>query len=82
MNTKRHPSSNIWLTLGKIVIFLLALYLAYLVLRPLLGLLLNLSFWLIKVIIFITVGFIVVHLFAKIIFDIDLFKLIIGRNQR
>lgn len=82
MNTKRQPSSNIWLTLAKILLFVLALYLAFIILKPLLNFLLGISFWLIKVIVFITTAFLIIHLFLKLIFDIDLFQIIWGRSWR
>jgi len=82
MNTKGQSSPSIWSTIFKVLIFILALYLAYLILRPLLSLLLGIGFWFIKVIVFIAVAFIVIHLFLKIIFHIDLFERVMSRSTR
>ncbi|KUO67014.1 MAG: hypothetical protein APF84_17640 [Gracilibacter sp. BRH_c7a] len=83
MSTKRNNKyNNIWLNIAKILFFLVALYLAYLILRPLLTVLLGISFWIIKFVIFIAVGFLVIHLFLKLIFAIDLIHMIFGRNWR
>lgn len=78
-NIKNNP---ILVNIAKIIIFLLALYLAYLILRPLLSVLLGISFWIIKLVIFLAAGFLVIHLFLKLIFDIDLIQMIFGRNWR
>ena len=82
MSTRgKNPKNNgIWINIAKILIFILALYLAYLVLRPLLSIVLGLSFWIIKLAIFLTVAFLVIHLFLKLIFRIDLIYLIFGRS--
>ena len=82
MAAKNKKSNTIWVNIAKIIIFVLALYLAYLILRPLLSVLLGISFWIIKLVIFLAVGFLVIHLFLKIIFDIDLIQMIFGRNWR
>lgn len=82
MAAKNKKSNTILVNIAKIIIFLLALYLAYLILRPLLSVLLGISFWIIKLIIFLVVGFLVIHLFLKIIFNIDLIQMIFGRNWR
>lgn len=80
MGTSRQPSYSFWYTLAKILIFLVALYLAYLILRPLLSVLLGIGFWVIKVLVSLTVAFLIVHLFLKLIFDIDLFHKLFGRR--
>jgi len=67
-------SNNPWWIAVKIVLFILALYLAYIILRPLLNILLGISFWLIKVIVFLLAAVFVIHFFLKIIFNIDLFR--------
>lgn len=84
MSTRHKIKNNdsIWIILLKVLVFLLALYLAYLILRPVLAVLLSFSFWIIKLVIFMAVGFLVVHLFLKLIFDIDLIYMIFGRNWR
>jgi len=80
MGANNRTSGTIWLTLAKILIFFIALFLAYLILKPLLSVLLSLGFWVFKVIVFIGAGLIIIHLFLKIIFDIDLIYLIFGRR--
>lgn len=80
MSANYRTSGSIWLTLAKILIFFIALFLAYLILKPLLNVLLGISFWIFKVLVFIGAGFLVIHLFLKIIFDIDLIYLIFGRR--
>jgi len=67
--------SNLLRTAAKIILFILALYLAYILLKPLLNFLLGISFWLIKIVVFLFAAFLVIHFFLKIIFNIDLFKL-------
>lgn len=80
MPGKHQSSDNIWLILIKILILVFALYIAFLVLRPLLNVLLGLSFWLIKILVFITVAFFVIHLFLKLLFGIDLINLLLGQR--
>lgn len=82
MSTRgKAPNNNgIWINLAKIFIFIVALYLAYLIIRPLLSVLLGIGFWIIKLAIILTVGFLVIHLFLKLIFGIDLIHMIFGRR--
>lgn len=82
MRTRRQPSSNFWSTLVRILIFVIALYVAYLILRPLLTVLLGIGFWVIKILVFITVALLVVHLFLKLIFEIDLIQIVFGRSWK
>jgi hypothetical protein len=82
MSNKQQPSSSIWTTLFKVLIFIIALYVAFIILRPLLALLLGISFWLIKLIVFIAAAFFVIHFALKIIFQIDLIRMIFGGNWR
>lgn len=82
MSTKRQASNKIWSTLVRILIFIIALYLAYIILKPLLSLFLGVGFWLIKILVFIAAAFIVVHLFLKLIFQVDLMRTIFGRSWR
>ena len=81
MSTRRQVSNGFWSTLAKILIFIIALYIAYFILKPLLSVLLGVGFWVIKIIVFLTVA-LLVHLFLKIIFEIDLLRLVFGRNWR
>jgi len=82
MSTKRQSSNSIWSTLVRILIFIIALYLAYIILKPLLSLLLGIGFWLIKILVFIAAAFLVVHLFLKLIFQVDLLQIVFGRSWR
>ena len=66
--------TNLWWIAAKVVLFILALYLSYIILRPLLNVLIGISFWLIKMVIFFIVAFLVIHFFLKVIFNLDLFK--------
>jgi len=66
--------TNLWWIAAKVVLFILALYLSYIILRPLLNVLIGISFWLIKIVIFFIVAFLVIHFFLKVIFNLDLFK--------
>lgn len=79
MKTIRQPSSNFWSTVVKVVIFCLALYLAFLILRPVLSFLLGIGFWVLKVLVFVTVALLVVHLFLRLIFNIDLLGIILKK---
>ncbi len=82
MGKRRQSTNNVWTTIVKILLFVLALYLAYVILRPLLSILLGIGFWVVKVIVFVTVALIVIHLFLKIIFQVDLFQIILGKSWR
>lgn len=66
--------TNLWWIAAKVVLFILALYLSYIILRSLLNVLIGISFWLIKIVIFFIVAFLVIHFFLKVIFNLDLFK--------
>ncbi|NLI93652.1 MAG: hypothetical protein GX434_16110 [Peptococcaceae bacterium] len=80
MNTRRQPATNIWTLILKIIVFIVALYLAFIILKPLLTFLLGIGFWLIKVIVFIAATFFVIHFSLKLIFQFDLIHMIFGRN--
>ena len=82
MNTRRAGIRNLWLTLAKIFIFLIALYFAYLILRPLLSILLGVGFLVIKVIVFLTVTLLVIHLFLHLIFGISMLTIVFRRSRR
>jgi len=81
MSRRYRPKSSIWVTALKVIIFLAALYVAYLLLKPLLSVLLGISFWIIKAVVFIAVAVLVIHLFLRIIFGIDLFRNLGLRNR-
>lgn len=78
-NKTSHP---IWSTLLRFFVFIVALYLAYLILKPLLTILLGIGFWVIKFIVFIAVTVLVIHIFLKLIFKVDLLHSVFGRSWR
>ena len=80
MSTTNQSSRSILSVIIRIFIFLIALYLAYIILRPLLSVLLGIGFWVIKVFVFIAVALLVIHLFLKLIFRIDLFYTVFGKS--
>lgn len=65
-------SKEFWLAVLKIILFLGALYLSYLILKPLLFFLLGIGFWLLRILIYIAVAILVVHLFLRLIFKVNL----------
>jgi small-conductance mechanosensitive channel len=74
VTTSRQTKHN-WLSnLIRVLLFVAALYIAYKILKPLLIFFLSVSFWLIKVIVFIAVSLIIIHLFLKLIFGLDLWQ--------
>jgi|GEM_PF-2052905 len=78
MSTKSPSSKNILWIIAKILIFILCIYLAYLVLKPLLGIILSIGFWIIKVAVVVFISLLVLHLLLRIIFKIDLLEIIFG----
>ncbi|XWX61843.1 hypothetical protein AusDCA_1954 [Desulfitobacterium sp. AusDCA] len=79
MNSYRPaPSSNIWLTTLKIVILILALYFSAIILGRIFTWIFAITFFLIKIAVFIIVGFFLLHLFLKLLFRFDLWKFIFG----
>lgn len=78
MSTKSPSSKNILWIIAKVLIFMLCLYLAYLVLKPLLGIILSIGFWIIKVAVVVFISLLVLHLLLRIIFKIDLLEIIFG----
>lgn len=81
MSTVNQSSRSILSVIVRIFVFLLALYLAYIILRPLLSILLGIGFWVIKVFVFIAVALLVIHLFLKLLFGVDLFYSVFGRRS-
>lgn len=78
MSTKNQSTNRLVLTIVKIVVFALCIYLAFLILRPLLAIILGIGFWIIKVAVIIAVCLLVVHILLRLIFKIDLVSLIFG----
>lgn len=81
MSNVNQSSRSILSVIVRIFVFLLALYLAYIILRPLLSILLGIGFWVIKVFVFIAVALLVIHLFLKLLFGVDLFYSVFGRRS-
>ena len=80
MATSGQPNRSILSNIIKVLIFIAAVYIAYKILKPLLIVLLGISFWIVKVVVFVAVAIIIIHLFLKLIFGIDLFQRIGIRN--
>ncbi|NLL52538.1 MAG: hypothetical protein GX248_07540 [Peptococcaceae bacterium] len=74
MTTSRKSTPSILSLIIKLVLFIAALYVSYRILKPLLSIILGISFWVIKLLVFIAVGLLIVHLFLKLIFGIDLWQ--------
>lgn len=74
MTTSRKSTQSILSLIIKLVLFIAALYVSYRILKPLLSIILGISFWVIKLLVFIAVALLIVHLFLKIIFGIDLWQ--------
>lgn len=74
MTTSRKSTPSILSLIIKLVLFIAALYVSYRILKPLLSIILGISFWVIKLLVFIAVALLIVHLFLKIIFGIDLWQ--------
>jgi len=82
MSNGSGTSKKLLYTFLKVLIFLLAIYVAFLILRPLLIILLGISFWIIKILVFLAVAILVIHLFLRLIFGINLLQKIgFGRKK-
>ncbi len=85
MNTYRPTqSSNYWMVAFKLLILILGLYLSAMVLGKVFTWVFAIAFFLIRFVVFVTVSFIVLHLFLKFLFKVDLFQFMKGKrfNQR
>ncbi|NLM21360.1 MAG: hypothetical protein GX207_06380 [Peptococcaceae bacterium] len=82
MTTSPNSTQSILSIVIKLVIFIAALYVSYRVLKPLLSIILGISFWIIKLLVFIAVGLLLVHLFLKLIFGIDLWQKLKNNSWR
>lgn len=79
MNSYRPaPSSNIWINAFKVVILILALYLSAIVLSQVFEWVFAIAFFLIKIAVFIVVGFFLLHIFLKLLFRFDLWNFVFG----
>jgi hypothetical protein len=82
LNTYRPAPSSNWLTVLKVILLIIALYLSALILGRLFTWIFAIAFALIKVIVFFVVSILVLHFFVKLLFGYDLLKLILGSRFR
>ena len=81
MNTYRPTqSSNFWMVALKLLILVLGLYFSALLLGTVFTWVFAVAFFLIRFIVFVSVSFIVLHFFLKLLFNIDLFKSVFGER--
>ena len=81
MNTYRPTqSSNYWMVALKLFILILGLYFSALILGKIFTWVFAVAFFLIRFIVFVVVSFIVLHFFLKLLFEIDLFKFVLGKR--
>ena len=66
MTTSRKSTQSILSLIIKLVLFIAALYVSYRILKPLLSIILGISFWVIKLLVFIAVALLIVHLFLNL----------------
>ena len=80
MNSYRPTqSSNYWMVALKLLVLILGLYLSFLILGKVFTWVFVVAFFLIRFIVLISVSFIVLHLFLKLLFRLDLFRLVTTR---
>ena len=83
MNTYRPTqASSYWMVALKLLILILGLYLSAVILGKLFTLVFAIAFFLIRLIVFVSVSLIVLHFFLKILFNFDLFRFVTGRQFR
>jgi hypothetical protein len=73
-------SSSYWMVALKLLILILGLYLSALILGKVFTWVFAVAFFLIRFTVFIGVSFIVLHFFLKLLFQIDLFKIVFGKR--
>ncbi len=79
MNTYRpSQSSNYWTVAIKLLILVLGLFLSAVILGKVFTWLFAIAFFLIRIMVIITTSFIVLHLFLKLLFKMDLFRAVFG----
>ncbi len=79
MNTYRPaPPSNYWLIALKILALVLGLYFSALILGKIFALVFTIIFYIFKFAIILGAAFLVLHFFLKVLFRIDLFRLLFG----
>ncbi|ADY56371.1 hypothetical protein Sgly_2078 [Syntrophobotulus glycolicus DSM 8271] len=82
MKNMSHYRSNVWRTLLKVLLLVFGLYLAYIVLIPLLGFLLGIGYWMMKILIYLAAGLFVFHLLLKLLFGVNFSEIIFGPDWR
>ncbi len=81
MNTYRpSQSSNYWMIALKLLILILGLYISAIILGKVFTWVFAVTFFLIRFIVLVAVSFIVLHLFLKFLFKIDLFEYVLGKR--
>jgi len=80
MNTYRPASSpNIWITVLKVLILILALYLSVLILGKVFAVVLTVLFAIFKAGLYVVALFAILHFLLKVLFQYDLYATVIGR---
>lgn len=80
MNTYRSTrSSKYWMVALKLLILIPGLYISFLLLSNVFTWVFAITFFLIRFIVLLAVSFIVLHLFLKLLFRIDLFQFVMGK---
>lgn len=83
MNSYRpYRSSNYWMIALKLLTLILGVYICFLVLGIVFAWVFAITFFLIRFIVISAVSLIVLHLFLKLLFGIDLFKFVMDKLSR
>ncbi len=82
MNTYRPAPSSNWLTVLKIILLILALYLSAIILGRVFTWIFAIAFILIKFAVIFATSVLVLHFFIKLLFGYDLLGLIFGSRFR
>lgn len=81
MNTYRPTQfSNYWMVALKLLLLILGLYISAIVLGKVFMWVFAITFFLIRFLVLLAVSFIVLHVFLKLLFKIDLFHLMMGKR--
>ncbi|AFM42013.1 hypothetical protein Desaci_3106 [Desulfosporosinus acidiphilus SJ4] len=79
MNTYRpSQSSNVWMIAIKLLVLILGLYISAVVLGKVFTWLFAIAFFLIRFVVIIAASFLVLHVLLKLLFKIDLIKVVFG----
>ena len=77
MNSYRPTqSSDYWMVALKLLILIVGLYLSFVILGEVFSWIFVVTFFLIRFIVLMAVSFIVLHFFLKLLFNLDLFRLV------